>query len=140
MRNTTNIRCFECDALATQTHHVVPICKGGTKTVPLCDACHAKAHHRTITTAAMTKYGLDKRKAAGFKTGGRCPYGYRADAAGKLHPVESEQAVLREIVEKCANKGYGRMARELNKRKVPTRTGADWSSRVIREIYLRLTA
>jgi hypothetical protein len=36
--------CFECDATATCEHHVIPVSRGGTRTVPLCNKCHALAH------------------------------------------------------------------------------------------------
>lgn len=36
--------CFECDGPAAHQHHVVPRARGGTRTVPLCGECHAKAH------------------------------------------------------------------------------------------------
>ena len=38
-------RCFECGSKENiQHHHVVPRVKGGTKTIPLCQICHAKVH------------------------------------------------------------------------------------------------
>jgi hypothetical protein len=39
--------CFECGTGEyIQQHHVVPRSLGGTKTIPLCDSCHAKVHGR----------------------------------------------------------------------------------------------
>lgn len=37
-------QCFECGEPSRHEHHVVPRKLGGTKTVPLCRRCHAKAH------------------------------------------------------------------------------------------------
>jgi hypothetical protein len=37
-------KCFECNAPAECNHHIIPKSVGGTKTVPLCLDCHAKAH------------------------------------------------------------------------------------------------
>ena len=36
--------CFECGAPATEQHHIIPVVRGGIKTIPLCSACHAKVH------------------------------------------------------------------------------------------------
>jgi len=51
--------CWECGAETEEIHdhHVIPRSRGGTKTVPICGACHAKAHHRNrnMTTSALVK-------------------------------------------------------------------------------------
>ena len=65
--------CWECE-LETEVihnHHVVPKIRGGTKTVPLCEVCHSKAHHRdkNMNTSALTKEGLRKAKERGVKLG-----------------------------------------------------------------------
>jgi len=67
--------CFECGQPAECDHHVVPQSKGGTKTVPLCGACHAKAHHqdKNMTTRKLTKDALAILKAKGVKLGGSLP-------------------------------------------------------------------
>jgi len=41
-----NDECFECGAPAVEDHHVIPRSRGGTKTVPLCAACHNLVHDR----------------------------------------------------------------------------------------------
>lgn len=43
-RKVKGMKCFECGEDAEQTHHVVPLSQGGTKTVPLCKRCHTLAH------------------------------------------------------------------------------------------------
>jgi hypothetical protein len=70
-------RCWECE-LETEiihNHHVVPKIRGGTKTVPLCEVCHSKAHHRdkNMNTSALTKEGLRKAKERGVKLGNPRP-------------------------------------------------------------------
>jgi hypothetical protein len=67
--------CFECGRPAECDHHVVPQSRGGTKTVPLCGACHAKAHHRdkNMSTRKLTKDALAALKAKGVKLGGALP-------------------------------------------------------------------
>ena len=50
--------CFECGDPATEEHHVVPQVRGGTETVPLCNACHRKVHSSNYSE--LTKEGLEK--------------------------------------------------------------------------------
>ena len=65
--------CFECGAkgVPIHQHHVVPRSRGGTKTVPLCEPCHSKAHHRkkNMNTSSMVKEGIQKAKAKGVVFG-----------------------------------------------------------------------
>ncbi len=39
--------CLECGGPVEHRHHVVPETLGGNVCVPLCEACHDKAHERT---------------------------------------------------------------------------------------------
>ena len=49
-------RCFECDkSQRLVNHHVVPMSLGGTKTIPLCYRCHARAHNARGVLALMHK-------------------------------------------------------------------------------------
>ena len=42
----TNI-CFECGTdVDIHQHHIIPKSLGGTKTIPLCNMCHGKAHNK----------------------------------------------------------------------------------------------
>jgi hypothetical protein len=63
---------FECGNPATEHHHVVPQSRGGTKTVPLCGACHGLAHNirRPADMSALTREGLAVRRAQGVRLGG----------------------------------------------------------------------
>lgn len=64
--------CFECGELSElHNHHVVPRSRGGTKTVPLCNKCHSKAHHRNknMNTSKLTREALARLKAQGVKLG-----------------------------------------------------------------------
>lgn len=67
--------CFECGCLAVCEHHVIPIGRGGTKTLWLCDKCHALAHHRNehMSTSVLTHEGLVRAKARGVKLGSARP-------------------------------------------------------------------
>jgi hypothetical protein len=68
-------QCFECEQPAEANHHVVPKSRGGTKTVALCTACHAKAHHRdkNMASATLTKQALAAAKARGVLLGASRP-------------------------------------------------------------------
>ncbi len=75
-------RCFECDAPAECDHHIVPRSRGGTRTVPMCGACHGKAHHRkkSMATSTLTREGILRRRDAGVPIGRAAtssPYGWR---------------------------------------------------------------
>jgi len=62
--------CFECGNPADHDHHVVPRSKGGTKTVPLCHACHGLVHGRSfLDHGVLTKAALAAAKARGVKLG-----------------------------------------------------------------------
>jgi len=67
-------KCWECEVigLPIHNHHPVPEVRGGTKTIPLCESCHGKAHHRNknMSTSALVKEGYRKKKAADPNWGG----------------------------------------------------------------------
>lgn len=83
------MNCFECDQKAVYEHHVVPRIRGGTKTVWLCDPCHAKAHHRkkNMNTSKLTKEALDRKRAKGERISGTIPFG-KALASDGVHLVD----------------------------------------------------
>jgi hypothetical protein len=94
--------CFECESPTDHDHHVVPRSLGGTKTVPLCHACHAKAHglqpgvwanHRALTVAA-----LERRKASGL-IAGQVPFGKRDAGDGRLVDEPNEVRTMQRIIE-----------------------------------------
>lgn len=68
--------CFECDRESHHMHHVVPRSLGGTKMVPLCEACHGLVHGLDMSGngghARLTRKGLEKARAEG-RIGGRRP-------------------------------------------------------------------
>ena len=60
--------CWECSKLGEiHLHHVVPRSRGGTKTVPLCLECHAKAHHRNknMSTSKLVSETIKRKKLEG---------------------------------------------------------------------------
>ena len=93
-------RCWECDAPATEAHHVVPKSLGGTRTIPLCDPCHDKAHclSRKDGRAQLTKIALAHKRAQGRRTSKDAPIGWRVGADGDtLERDEGEQTALAQI-------------------------------------------
>ena len=97
--------CWECGAPAEHDHHVVPRSAGGTKTIPLCGPCHGKVHGVTslVTTSALTRAAMGRKRAAGEYTGGEVRYGFRLAADGRtLERNEAEQAVMAAAVERRA--------------------------------------
>jgi len=86
-----------------------------------------------------TKDALQAKKARGEKTGGHCPYGYTADANGKLTPEPAEQKIIKSMI-RLKKKGYTyqSIADKLAKDGVLTRTGSSkWTPATIRKIYKR---
>jgi Recombinase len=69
------VPCFECGRPASEDHHVVPQSEGGTKTVPLCAECHARAHGGELgrcearTISELTRSGLVRARARGVRLG-----------------------------------------------------------------------
>lgn len=52
--------CFDCGGVAEHQHHVVPASRNGSKTIPLCTACHSKVHEKKISGSYLTKLGIVK--------------------------------------------------------------------------------
>jgi hypothetical protein len=90
--------CFNCGSRADHDHHVVPRSLGGVATVPLCHACHGKAHGRERgfrDTNELTRAALAVKRARGEATS-HAPYGFRAEG-GRLVADEGEQAVVARV-------------------------------------------
>ena len=87
------MKCVECGAVENiQLHHPVPRSRGGTVVIPLCGACHAKAHHmnKNMQTSALIKEALAAKKARGERVG-RPFYGAKVcPATNKLVPFDEE--------------------------------------------------
>jgi hypothetical protein len=110
------MNCWECEKESAHLHdhHVVPRSRGGTKTVPLCQLCHSKAHHRnkSMSTSQLTKEGLARRKAEGYILGAP-PYGYTKQN-GVLIEIPEEQAIIARAVElRKGGMNIAAIAREL---------------------------
>jgi hypothetical protein len=88
--------CFECGNPNTYNHHVVPKSKGGTRTIPLCGDCHAKAHYTNSQWAnlrSLSSDALKQKRARGEFAGGKLRYGLKNDG-GHIVADEKEVALL----------------------------------------------
>ena len=130
--------CFECGEESTYDHHVVPASRGGTSTVPLCADCHAKAHHRngSMTTAALTRDALQRKRSRGEKTGGDAPYGWRKDPeSNKLMQHRPEQRMIR-IARRLRSAGLSlrRVGAELEAAGLHPRLGGRWHAQSVKHL------
>ena len=94
-------------------------------------ATSAKGGSGAASGGAQTRQ--NEKKERGEKTGGTVPYGWDADADGRLTPNESEQAVL-EAIENLRDRGWSLRAicAEMEARGVKTKTGkTTWQPKVI---------
>ena len=136
MRNASQrkVICFECGKPAECRHHVVPKCKGGTKTVPLCSACHALIHNlEGLQTGQLTRAVLSRNKYHNFKTGGLCPYGFDVTTEGRLILNMQEQKIISYIhMLQDSDYNYSRIARELNALGYKTKTGRTWFPQTVK--------
>lgn len=92
--------CFECGAAAEHNHHVIPVSRGGTRTLPLCGRCHGLVHDapQLTSTSALTRMSMERMRAEGRFTGGEPPYGYALAGPGRyVEPEPTEQAVIDKI-------------------------------------------
>ena len=127
--------CFECGEPAEYAHHVVPRSRGGTMTVPLCGACHAKAHHRDkrMSTPALTATALAHKKARGERVGA-VPYGWALDVDG-VHLVlcAAEQGAISDASRlRAAGLSLRKVGAELQRRGVLTRNERPWQAQQVK--------
>jgi hypothetical protein len=127
--------CFECGGLADVEHHVVPRSRGGTKTVRLCEDCHGKAHGRAMTTNALTRQALARKRSNGERTG-QVPFGFDLASDGvTLIPNAGEQeswGVIRGL--RTQGMTLREIAAELNRRGIRTKKGGPWVHSTIQRL------
>lgn len=134
--------CFECglpdDAMCD--HHIVPASKGGTKTVPLCRACHGKVHDKTFYhISKLTKDAMSVKRKNNVRISHRIPFGYVSSPDGvHLTEVAAEQAWINKMVT-MRNSGVtlNGIAMYLIRNKVFTKMGGKWSACGVRSILKR---
>ena len=123
--------CFECDAPADHHHHVVPRSLGGRRTVPLCGACHARAHGLDDRTwaghAGLVRAAIAVKKARGERVGS-VPYGYRLAADGVALEVEPAEAAALTMAQerRAAGLSLRKIGAELSACGMRPRGGGAW--------------
>jgi hypothetical protein len=140
--------CWECEIVGVplHNHHPVPKVRGGTKTIPLCEACHSKAHHRkkNMNTSALVKEGLRRAKARGVKLGGRnLPMarvmGQRALKVNADNFARKMKPIIEGLMAEKITSYYG-LAKELNNRKITTRRGKSFQATTVKRLLNRFKA
>lgn len=132
-----NQPCFECGNPSEYEHHVVPRSKGGTKTIPLCGACHGKAHFwdKRMSTGELTRAALQEKRRQG-KRAGNLPFGWTIAEDGTTlteNPVEAE------VIKICKERRKGgttfqSIADELTRRGYAPKAGKKWHCQTIKNI------
>ena len=127
--------CWECDTKTENIHHhhVVPRSRGGTKTVPLCIACHSKAHHTNMNMehSTLVKAGMRQARKNGSKIGNpriqdAARKGRQSMAKRSKRYVEETVEIIKEI--KCAGViTLTGIAKALNARGISTARGKTWT-------------
>jgi len=139
---------FECGSPSEFDHHVVPLSRGGTATVPLCRDCHGKAHD-AMTPRMLTRDALQHK----IRTNSRCGkvrLGSIIDPADprlskkSRNPVglvpEPAEAGAIALMARLRAHGltFRAIAAELTARGIPTKEGAArWDHTVVRKILRR---
>jgi hypothetical protein len=116
------VRCFECDSPAEHDHHVVPTSAGGTRTIPLCGACHAKAHGHdgfAASTSVLTRQGLARARAAGVRLGAPPASALVPESVARARELRASGLSLRAVVAR------------LNAEGVPAGRGGKWWLRTL---------
>ena len=100
----------------------------------------AFAEYERLIIKARTKAALAAKRARGERTG-QVPYGERLAGDGRtLEPDATEAAAVGLVRElKAAGMSLRAIARELNRRGVPTKSGRPWRHTTIRDLLGRPT-
>ena len=134
--------CFECGYKGPElhNHHVVPRIREGTQTLPLCGACHAKAHHRekNMTTSALLKESFRRRREQNPNIKfGNANIMRDAHAKGLCLRVSNARAFntrIQEVVADLKSQGYNNtqcVAQLNDELKITTRRGCLWSRQAL---------
>jgi len=128
--------CVECGAPGAHAAHLVPRVAGGTRTFPLCEACHGKSHGLDFHDhKRLTREGRRRAVEVEGKWSGRVPFGYRS-AGGYLAREPHEQWVIAQI-ERLTAEGVrsGEIASWLNTAIRPLPTESErWTDQRVRQL------
>lgn len=123
----TEKTCWECGGPPPlHDHHPVPRSRGGHRTIPLCEECHGKAHHRdkAMSITALTRAALAAKKARGERTG-EVPFGSRVAADGRTLEADAGEAAVVDAVRelRAAGRTLRAVVTELDRRGFRSRAG-----------------
>jgi len=141
-------KCWECEKtdVPLHNHHPVPRSRGGTKIIPLCEECHAKAHHRkkNMNTSALTKEGFRRKREREPEWVPGNPNWkktiHRAWSA-RREQADARALALAPVIDELRKAGIitqTGMTEALNARGVPTATGKTWQQPTVRLLLKRL--
>ena len=148
------VACGADDIGALELHHLVPRSHGGTddetNLITLCSPCHGKVHgvRRDVRLSAITKQRMAIAKQRGVKFGrpdmnfGRYAHkASRLSVATRQRKAMEHYAAMAPILAEIQADGIAslrKIAEELNRRKIRTSRGNEWSalqvSRVLRAV------
>ncbi len=139
------MKCWECEIETEDIHHhhPVPRVRGGTKTIPLCESCHGKAHHRKghMNTSALTKEGLRRAKERGVKLGNPNPRpASLKSAALRKKRADAFAARVMPVIEEIQSAGITTMsgiALALTRRGIKSARGGKWYATTVQNIIRR---
>jgi len=115
--------CFECGGEANERHHVVPVSRGGTKTVPLCASCHGKVHGmKRNDIGQLTKEGIARAKSNGKIVGRPCM------------KKETEDLIIRLRLDGWS---LDKIAKHLEDNEIPPARGGYWWASTIKAVVDR---
>lgn len=135
----TEMTCFECGDPKDHDHHVVPLSRGGTKTIPLCSRCHGLAHHKRMTTSQLTRDVMARKRARGEYLGGSVPFGFTRKGNQIIVASKESEEVTHIARLRAEGMSYRSIAADLTARGVRTRKGGPWQAMTVHRI-LRLRA
>lgn len=97
----------------------------------------AVAEHERDAISSRTKVALAAAKARGVRLGSPKP-GYREGAAANIEAADRFASTHWPLIEALREEGnsYRAIAREMNERRLRTRTGKDWTAAQVRNIEL----
>jgi len=139
--------CWECGAtgMPLHNHHPVPRSRGGTRTIPLCEPCHSKAHHKkkNMCSSVLTKEGLKKAKARGVKLGNRTNLktAQRNGVRSVIRNADEYAQRIWPIVLGLRQSGIvsnNAIAKRLNEMQVCTRRGGKWYDSSVKNLIVRM--
>ena len=142
-------KCWECEitGVELQDHHPVPRSRGGKKTIPLCLACHSKAHHenKNMASSKLKKEGIARKKAEAKRKGIPWRWGNPSitkscqplgEALRKENAKKYNNHII-ELVNKINpnyNMTFSQIAEELNNIGSTTRRGQKWNQKNLQRV------